>query len=319
MKLGKIKYKKAGLPPMETFIDVAIVILTMLLIFAILYTLRTVIFSTTSLDKEACKTSVGIRSSASSSFFKTEFRDVVPLRCKTEKICLVSGNSAGCPELGKDYTKISVDGDKQKILEAIGQNIYEWHTTLGSGELNFMPKGFTGRTYCFRNSLISFDNNTQNELKKKNIEISQYDYYAWMFNKKTSDGKSYLEVLFNSNDLSVIAATRTILLNYSAPQMVVTQVIENGSLGLLVSALGGGTGLGVTAATLAVPGLGWFKGIRLAWAVFKVGAVTGAIGWKVFGPDPNNPLIYHYIPPSLMPFSEDTLEGLNCTKWETIS
>ena len=318
-KIKSIKNKKQGFTMLEMIAAWVILLISVAIIFFIA---KQILPTNSDTARQTCAASVAVRSAASFGTLNVEFRDVVQLQCTTEKICLVSGNSAGCSELGKDYKKIQVNGDKQKILEAIGQNIYDWHITLGSGTKNFMPRGFFENKYCLRNSFVYFDKNTQDELIKNKKTITYYDLYAWMFNKKTSDGTSYLEKVYGGNKLENILVTNRIPIDPSKGYIVFASMTEVGKWGQYVSA-------GVATATvvlgvLSIPltgglsGAAIFTAIRLIPVALSGGAVVGGATWVMTGTSSNDAKTFVYESPQLIVFDDKTLASLDCSEWEMI-
>src|SRR3989344_419481 len=92
------------------------------------------------IDSETCHQSVIYRASLHQ--LAKSATDYVPLKCKTEKICLTDGEE--CKEYGKDSRKNPVttvklednkDEAKKQILDSIANSLYECHTMMGEGEV----------------------------------------------------------------------------------------------------------------------------------------------------------------------------------------
>ena len=311
---------------MELNMTLLFTIIFLIVSFAIILMFWASLNPTGNIDKEACSTSVTARSLASSSLLKTDFREAVPLQCKTEKICFTSGLfSSGCDNFfGKKYDKISVGSNKDKILDALAEDIYSWHTTLGEGKLNFMPNGFLGNNYCFLNSLIYFDNKTQDQLRKDQVTITLFDLYTKLGEKTADSGKSYFEELFKSQleiqtNYNVLA---DVSLDYSKEYMLVTRVSE---VGTWKSWVGAAVGTTVASQVTSVILMTAFApagaiGLSIKGIIFvaKVGLAAGATTGYILRNDPDSKKVYVYSPPTLYPYDLASLKALDCDSWENL-
>jgi hypothetical protein len=267
------------------------------------------------IDKKACSASIIMRGAASSQIFKTDFRDIVPLKCKLEALCFTSEIFGGsCESLEKNYEKINVGKDKNKmkedIVENIAKNIYDWHVLLGKGEINFMPRKFLNKHYCLLNSKIAFDKKTQEELKKNSINITYFDIYNKLSQMKNKEGKTYFQELFGTSaQLQNIAVTSNLTIDISKTYAIITQISEEGKW------------LSQTSTALTVAGfLIWpLRGLTAGKAVIAfISAIplateVGAIKHLVLTRDPDSKEIYDYIAPALYPFDKESLEAFDCS------
>src|SRR3989344_2606847 len=125
-------------------------------------------------DRTVCHESVILRGTLSTNF---ELKETVPLKCKTEKIC-VSSNFFGkgdCKdELGNKYSsvKISSDAEKkeQEVKSMIAREMAACWSMMGEGKIQV----FTGdlkldaaKEKCVVCSRISFDDETKKELNNE--------------------------------------------------------------------------------------------------------------------------------------------------------
>ncbi len=180
----------------------AILALIVLLIF--FYNL----YANTIIDQEICHDSVIYRASAG-------FLDVdkfVPLKCKTEKICITSGlfNKANCSdfagETGITTIKIGSGSSGQTQIEKIyADEIYQCWNTLGQGKLSLFSLtkaqefGVGKNIYptCVICSRIAFDSIA---LEKNNIDLAKIDVNEYMITHKVPNKEiSYYDAMAGEN------------------------------------------------------------------------------------------------------------------------
>jgi hypothetical protein len=315
-----IKNKKASLPPMEVTIGIIVLIVSIIIIALIWRNL----FLDQQTAQQVCYASIVARAAATAG--PIEFKDSVNVKCKTSKICFISGNSGeGCPSLGKEYTKVQVNGDKDLVLDAIAEDIYQWHTTLGEGKVNFMPRSFLANKYCMLNSIISFDSATKDALSKPGAEINQYDVYVKMYEKETDDGRSYLSVVYGGENLENIRGLRGLEVPVSKDSMIVSSIEEEGTASSWAGIVGA-AGI-VIVGVVTFPIWGPAVGITSAVAVsvisltplaLQAGTIAGGSVYIFGRADPNSKEIYTYVPPSVYTYDSDTLKALKCDSFETL-
>lgn len=89
-------------------------------------------------DKEACRTSIRLRSIA---VLGEPLKAAAPLQCKTEPIKIDN----------KNYKT------EEQINKRIADAMAECWSMVGEGKLNFMPRDWAGQKYCLICSTINFD------------------------------------------------------------------------------------------------------------------------------------------------------------------
>ena len=102
------------------------------------------------IDKEACHQSIILRSTLNYGPLEPG-KNIIPLKCQTEKICLTSSGE-DCTEFEKvskdnPITKIKIK-NKKEILDAIADAMYDCHSMVGEGKLGFMPRTTWEQNYC---------------------------------------------------------------------------------------------------------------------------------------------------------------------------
>jgi len=160
------------------------------------------------LDKGACQESVIYRAT-----FKAgplESSEVIPLQCKTEKICL-TGSKDKCESVFEERSKenpisvhtLSSDEDeaREEVLDAISNALYDCHWMLGEGKVNFLPTKNWYHNYCIICSRFVLDD----EAKKLFPEgIKLVDLYEHMDKMPLKEGGDYLEFVYGVENVGII-------------------------------------------------------------------------------------------------------------------
>lgn len=138
--------------------------------FLVVYFFYTRIFAERGrIDKEICHQSVIERATFNVGGLEAG-RQLIPLKCKTEKICLYKKEKS-CQDLGRKdvrYVKIGKrEEGLEKIKREIANSIYDCWSMLGQGKINFGdPKGYFTNNYCTICSSIGFDSGIREEYRK---------------------------------------------------------------------------------------------------------------------------------------------------------
>ena len=277
------------------------------------------------IDRESCHQSIILRSSFNAGFLEVS-KNVVPLKCQTEKICLGGSCESEFGDAGRKnpVTKIKLSKNeeelKQEVLETIANSMYDCHSMLGEGKLDFMPSKFWTKNYCLICSRFILDE----EFKGKIENIAYGDIYKYLGEKKISDDKSYLEYLYpqwkNWQDSKVIFEEMKKIsddeefekldfedweldLNFEKGYVIVTQMDTAGFGGVV-----GKTVLLITAGGFIATGFGAPIG-----ATLLVGASAGGISLWYTHPQGNAV----YSPPTIYPYDLENLNSLKCSSFET--
>jgi len=259
-----------------------------------------------------------------------EVGKTIPLKCETKKHYLYyDPDNIGFLE--KDSKKIKLndnfeDVSKDKIIELISQEIYNAHSIVGQGKLDFMPHSITNKNYCLIMSKFSFGS----EVKKDLPEIKYSDIYGYMKTKKDANNINYYDFVYGNIDVSDLSSFTAqdssgnqvafdLILksspfsNQFSDYVIVVQMQPEATLGILSSSLAGGIGAG--AVTLTV--------VRLITSTTPVGFalnVAGATALVLYSNNHpasrdcgnNQECKFNYVAPSILAFDSDTLEKLNC-------
>jgi len=121
-------------------------------------------------DREICHESIIFRATLPGI---GDVKETVPLKCKTEKICLtMSGDD--CEEFGvskiKPVTKVRLSSDiaraKDKIKETVATALFDCHSMLGEGKLNFKSPEVGESNYCLICSRLVLDKEAKERLMR---------------------------------------------------------------------------------------------------------------------------------------------------------
>lgn len=250
-----LKLNKKGLA-----VSVIVVMIIVIAGFAILLFFYSQIAWTGNIDRTVCHQSVIYRATL------PEFansKDLVPLKCRTEKICLSSSFFGKCKEFegAKGITTIKVS-DVEDIEKVISQEILSCWETMGEGKLSLF-NDFIAKTLgldqitssCVICSRIAFDDDS---LIKSKIDKDKINVFNYMITHKIPNKEiSYYNKIVglggnvntedkiqtkNSNDIAVIftqilspddfdIATRYLLglgFNFLISYQISFRVIEDG-------------------------------------------------------------------------------------------
>ncbi len=130
-----------------------------------------------------------------------------PLRCKTEKICITTGNKQNCDDdfLGETYDKIEVKGNKNEKQDAINKIIATkleecWWMMGGHQNLNVYGREASTKLHCNICSRIAFSQQVKDELDNELNGTNKYllthkgqyiDGTYWQF--ITNNPSNYME------------------------------------------------------------------------------------------------------------------------------
>ncbi|MEK6935377.1 MAG: hypothetical protein AABW67_01180 [Nanoarchaeota archaeon] len=174
-----MKKEKKGSMTMTMLITIIILVIG----FAIVFYFFVMFDWTGSIDKEVCHQSVIYRATLPAI---AGIKEYVPLKCKTNKICITSGFiGGGCKEFEnlKGVTKAKVSNTEQ-IEQIISREIVDCWKTMGEGKVQIFSQ-FMAEAYgvgnvgssCVICNRIAFDNEG---LTKAGINLSKIDVMKYM-------------------------------------------------------------------------------------------------------------------------------------------
>jgi len=271
------------------------------------------------INRETCQTSVVLRASAT--FKDFQFRENIPLKCQTDRICFKNGLfSKGCDIQGENVRNVGV-GSKDELLDFISEDIYSWYKTLGEGKVNFMERGLTTQKYCFINSIYSLDENTKKQIESEG-GITYRKLFEYLETKQTDRGTNYFQEIYKIkttgdyfNEFESFKKTNSNVkfnlddkINFSDNDALITQTISIGT-GKSVT-----IGLIAVIAAVAAPFTGASSLVAGGVAIAALGSGSYVAYWYL--PDPNYPI---FIPPQIVKYDAKTLSDLGCTSFESLA
>jgi len=315
----KIQGCKRAAITVEQFIAIVILVISLVVIL-LFWTLAN---PSGQVDKEACHSSVVLRASSTIGKFD-DFKDAIPLQCSTEKICFKSGFfSNGCKDLGTtDIENIKIDST-QEIKDAITEKMYDWHSTLGEGKINFMPGKIKTKNYCIINAIISSDNKTKDIVNAQGITYG--DIYRNLETKRTPKGTTYFQEMYGSTSYESWLANNPRLakiskdkIDFNNQQVMVTMITEKGLYGTYLAGTGAGVAVGVAAiaAFSIVTGGTAVIGSTAILAILAASGSTAGIVIYSSKPNPSGDDSFNYAPPQIMAWDADSLRALDCDSFE---
>ncbi|MBS3073011.1 hypothetical protein J4477_04215 [Candidatus Pacearchaeota archaeon] len=211
--------EKRGFLAAEWIVAIVLILVGLgILIFA-----ATNLFTKTDIDKNTCHFSVISRGSTPSLA-----QGYVPLRCKTEKICITGELfGGGCDEFEgeKGVTKIRVSDSSVQGLEQVqkiyAQSILECWEMMGEGKVSLFSQAAAenfgvGVVYpsCVVCSRIAIDKDSLNNVPFENMNLNEYmmihlvpktekTYFDYMLGEEYSASYSVADNLLNLPDFDI--------------------------------------------------------------------------------------------------------------------
>ena len=109
------------------------------------------------ISEESCRDSVTFRASLGEGFgrltgetSKDAAKDIMPLKCKTEKVCISTGGWDSCSGIKGETKEVSSEKEEiyGDILSILAEELYNCFSIYGEGRLNFMPSQDFEKKYC---------------------------------------------------------------------------------------------------------------------------------------------------------------------------
>ncbi len=194
--MKKIKSKKAQMP--KFVLGVAVLVISVVFLLLVYY----MFFSDfrEDIDKKTCRSSVISRSTFN--IQSANVGNVIPLKCKTEKICLTQG-SGECEDIFGPKSEensirvVQLSGNneeeaKQEAIDVLSDALYDCHWMMGEGQADFLPNRVFLTNYCPICSRIGFDGSSRELLEDYNY----MEFYEDLHEKKNSQGIRYLKYIY---------------------------------------------------------------------------------------------------------------------------
>jgi hypothetical protein len=308
---------------------ILVVSLVVLLLLFMLYNWNPII------DKEACHTSIVLRSSFNLGPIKSS--DIVPLKCRTEKICMsMEGGDCGFGEPSRDnpVTRIRLSKDPQKanekVKEIISDALFDCHSMVGKGQLHFMPNRFYEKNYCLVCARLALDNAAKEQIE----DISYVELHGYMKERKILSGSDYLKETYDVDKIEdmiqilevvrqvinrgtnqQVAAIKDLNIDMQKENAIIVQMMTSKTWDTWVAGIGSGLVGGVltVGGIIAAPiSLGTSLSISAVGVAVIAGGVTGAILQVKNFPDGSK-----YFYPAIYPYDLKHLEAIECSSFET--
>lgn len=182
-------------------VSTIIVLIIIVVGFAILLLFYSQIAWTGNIDRAVCHQSVVYRATLPDF---ANSKDLVPLKCRTEKVCITSDMFGKCSEFegSGDVTRVRVK-DSKDIEQFIAQDMLGCWETMGRGELslfnNFLVESYSlgsVSSSCVICSRIAFDDESLSEAE---IDRESVDVFNYMLTHKVPNEEiSYYEKILGS-------------------------------------------------------------------------------------------------------------------------
>jgi hypothetical protein len=178
-----IKNRKKAEITSETLVKTILIIIAFAILVLFIYFIYTQLGWSGMVDQEVCHQSVIYRGTLPGFGGTKEF---VPLKCKTEKICITSGFIGGsCKEFegSTGITKVKVK-TRDEVEQFMARNILDCWTMMGEGKVSVFSQ-WLAQTYgiggiypsCVICSRIAFD---QANLEKAGIDLKEVNIMKYM-------------------------------------------------------------------------------------------------------------------------------------------
>jgi hypothetical protein len=251
-------------------------------------------------NAEICHNSVISRASVGK--ISSTASDALPLNCKRQYVCLSADGS--CENMtSPDVQKVKTQDDVYKSLAEDMANCW-W--MFGEGKINYVGADMTKKLYCSQCSQIGFDNSVQ-KVFGGNSEFDKKGLYVYMTNHNYTDGQTYAEYLYGTNNLTKLYENNLGKVNLNSQYYSLMAITSDVST---LGWIGAGAALGVVG--FATGGLGFTVG------AIVVGTTVGGTGGAVLAPIVDGLSGNQYIPPSLIQVG-DEYNSLNCDDVSTLS
>lgn len=289
-----------------------------------------------SVEGLTCETSIEERHTFNFGPFEPG-KNIIPLKCETKQVCFSNGGGSCESVFGKAGDENSVtrktiprgEDAHDYILDYIAEGLFDYHTTLGQGKLNFMPRDDFDSNYCLIGSWIALEDDL-NDVS----DIGYGELYAYLENKKTNSGKSYLSYIYPGWENAEVARILfekaqeeddvyvdkkfedwKIDLDYSNGNMIIAQMRTEGlweqyvATGAVVGIIGAATIGSIFTGGLSLTAIPFAMGIASAGLGGAV--VLGGVTYVVTTPDETA----QYTSPMVFQANIDTLRNIQCSSF----
>lgn len=200
-----MKSKKAEIST-SMIVGIVIVVIT----FGIIAIVFSQLYTTVDMDKQTCSTAATLRGSLPEGAFKGQSKNLISIKCKTERICVSTSKKGDCKnELGSKYTTYQIkkkEDAEEQIKRILAREMAECWNMLGKGYYPIFARELTADKSLGAVSIICsrvhFDRTITDELGIK--EIKGFNYYL-LSHKVPNYEISYWDFLRNAYDGETMA------------------------------------------------------------------------------------------------------------------
>lgn len=149
--------------------------------------------------KEICHDSIILRAGLNKKA-SLSASEIIPLNCETEKLC-IKGKDDCSDEFGKSRDDNLITEkrviNRDEIIDILADSLYDCHSMLGEGNLNFMPHKSYKQIYGVICTKIVFSEEAKEILTESGGDVSYLELYTRMNKKSTrNNDETYLEALY---------------------------------------------------------------------------------------------------------------------------
>jgi len=248
-------------------------------------------------EKELCHNSVILRGSS------VLPEDVVPLDCSREYICITKDGS--CESMtNPEIKKVKTDSDVYQIL---ADEMAECWWMFGEGKVDYVGKDLRENLYCSICSQIAFDDSLNEIIPFSSGTMEKNKFYNYLINENYSEGKTYSEYLFGTDDLNEISGGADFeTIGFSNQYFVMTGIYSDVGVWKWVA---GGVALAGIVAVPFTSGASLFitKAIIVTTAATGGGVAGSYIGGAVQGQSGKD-----YFQTTIIEANSEEFKALNC-------
>ena len=273
-------------------------------------------------EKDVCHNSVVTRGSS------VIPADSVPLKCSRSYICLTEDKSCEIL-LNPEIKKVNSEEDVYQIL---AEEMASCWWTFGEGKIDYVGEKIAKNNYCSICSQLAFDDSLSRIKGFEGGAISKDRLYDYLSKNEYSDGMTYAQYMFGTNDIEKLK--QQILENQNLENKVGTfGEIDIGKQYYVVMGIVSelstwklilvGAGAGVVIA-VASP-VGWVGGAIIVASGGTVGGTIGGDVSSLFKPEiagiivEGNGIDNSFLSPTIQEIESDKFNSLDCKNILTLN
>jgi hypothetical protein len=271
-------------------------------------------------DEEICHNSVVTRGSS------VIPADSTPLKCSRSYVCLTNDRSCELL-LNPEIKKVNSEDD---VYEVLAEEMASCWWSFGEGEIDYVGDKISKKNYCSICSQLAFDNSLKNIEGFESGVISKDELYDYLFKNEYSEGMTYSQYMFGTNDINKLK--QQILDNQNLANDVVTfGEIEIGKQYYVVMGIVSELStwklvlLGASVGVVTIPFIGWVGGAIIVAGGGIAGGTVGDDVSSFFKPEigaiivKGNGIDNSFMAPTIQEIDSDKFNALDCTNVLTLN